>query len=83
MNAIDSNEVNTPDLLVGAETIKSFLVGLGMPPGVDVYYLRRTRRWPIGSTADGTGGGKLVASRRRLAAHVERLTRGTRSAARS
>ena len=83
MNAIDSNEVNTPDLLVGAERIKAFLVGLGMPPGVDVYYLRRAGRWPIGSTADGTGGGKLVASRRRLAAHVARLTRGTRSAARS
>ena len=52
------------DLLVGAEAIRAYLAHLGMPEDVDVYYLRRARRWPIGKTAGE--GGSLIASKRRL-----------------
>src|SRR5262245_263127 len=44
------------DLLVGADAIRAYLVFLGMPDP-DPYYLRRTKRWPIGNTASGSGGG--------------------------
>jgi hypothetical protein len=64
------------DLLVGADPIRTFLVYLGMPPDVDVYYLRRCGRWPIGNSGGGAGG-RLVASKRRLIQHIEKLTRGT------
>ena len=47
------------DLLVGAAAIRAYLVFLGMPAGVDPYYLKRSGRWPIGNTG---GGGKLIAS---------------------
>jgi len=49
-------------------------VGLGMPESTDPYYLKRSGNWPIGNTA-GTGG-KLIASRRRLARHTDRMARG-------
>ena len=65
------------DLLVGADAIRAFLVYLGMPAGVDPYYLRRARRWPIGNTG---GGGKLVASKKRLIRHAEEITRGPAAA---
>ena len=57
-------------LLIGAAAIKRFLVRLGWPENVDAYYLRRSG-WPIGSTADG--GGKLIATERRLARHTQKL----------
>ena len=52
------------DLLVGAAAIRAYLVFLGMPAGVDPYYLKRSGRWPIGNTGGSTGGGggKLIAS---------------------
>jgi hypothetical protein len=64
------------DLLVGADAIRSFLIYLGMPEGTDPYYLRRTGRWPIGSTGGSSGGGKLIASKRRLAQHTDKIARG-------
>ncbi len=62
------------DLLVGANAIRAFLVYLGMPEGTDPYYLKRAGRWPIGNT--GGEGGKLIASKRRLTRHAEKITRG-------
>jgi hypothetical protein len=69
------------DLLVGADAIRAFLVYLGMPAGVDPYYLKRAGRWPIGNTGGGAGGGgKLIASKRRLTRHTEEITRGSAAA---
>jgi hypothetical protein len=66
-----------PDLLVGSAAIHAFLVELGMPARTDPYYLRRSKRWPIGrTTTDRGSGGKLVASRRRLREYVEEIARG-------
>jgi hypothetical protein len=62
------------DLLVGADAVRAFLVHLGMPETVDPYYLKRSGHWPIGNTA-GTDG-KIIASKRRLIRHVEKITRG-------
>jgi hypothetical protein len=71
------DEVVGGDLLVGADAIRAFLIYLGMPAGVDPYYLRRAGRWPIGNTGSGIrGGGKLIASKRRLTRHAEEITRG-------
>jgi hypothetical protein len=67
------------DLLVGADAIRAYLIHLGMPQGVDPYYLRRAGRWPIGKT--GGSGGSLIASKRKLARHAELITRGSTAAA--
>ncbi len=66
------------DLLVGAGAIRAFLIYLGMPEGTDPYYLKRAGRWPIGNTGDR--GGKLIASKRQLARHAEKITRGSTAA---
>jgi hypothetical protein len=66
------------DLLVGADAIRAYLVYLGMPEGTDPYYLKRAGRWPIGNT--GGEGGKLIASKRRLTRHAEKITRGPTAA---
>jgi hypothetical protein len=66
------------DLLVGAGAIRAFLVHLGMPENVDPYYLKRSGYWPIGNTAGGEG--KIIASKRRLIRHVEKITRGPTAA---
>jgi hypothetical protein len=66
------------DLLVGADAVRAFLVHLGMPETVDPYYLKRSGHWPIGNTA-GTDG-KIIASKRRLIRHVEKITRGPTTA---
>jgi len=60
------------DLLVGAEAIRAFLVHLGMPERVDPYYLKRSG-WPIGNTGT-SGGGKIIASKRRLERYTDKLT---------
>jgi hypothetical protein len=62
------------DLLVGAAAIRAFLVHLGMP-SADPYYLKRSG-WPIGNTA-ANGGGKIIASKRRLANYTARIARGS------
>jgi hypothetical protein len=64
------------DILVGCDPIRAYLVFLGMPPTANPYYLKRSG-WPIGSTSGGgAAGGKLMASKRRLARHAENLARG-------
>jgi len=62
------------DLLVGGDAIRDYLVELGMPEETDVYYLKRTGLWPIGNT--GGDGGKLIASKRRLARHTQKIAAG-------
>jgi hypothetical protein len=74
----DGDERIAGDLLVGADAIKSYLIYRGWPEDVDVYYLKRTRRWPIGKTSGD--GGSLIASKRRLDRHVEKITRGASAA---
>ena len=59
------------DLLIGADAIRAFLVHLGMPEDTDVYYLKRAGRWPIGKT--GGEGGSLIASKRRLERHAQKI----------
>jgi hypothetical protein len=77
----DSNQYNegderlAGDLLVGAAAIRAFLVHLGMPESADPYYLKRSG-WPIGNTA-ANGGGKIIASKRRLANYTARIARGS------
>src|SRR5262245_45348534 len=66
------------DLLVGAEAILNYLIFLGVLPADaevdDVYYRKRTGRWPIGNTAGD--GGKLIALKSRLARHVQKIAAG-------
>jgi hypothetical protein len=71
-------EMRPGDLLVGAEAIRAYLVHLGMPEDVDIYYLRRTRRWPIFNT--GGKGGSLIASKFRLLRYADQITRGSAAA---
>jgi hypothetical protein len=73
----DEGDVRPGDLLVGADAIRAFLLHLGMHEKTDPYYLKRSG-WPIGNT--GGGGGKLIASKRRLTRHTEKLTRGSTAA---
>jgi hypothetical protein len=68
----DGDERLAGDLLVGAEAIKAYLVSLGMPEDTDIYYLKRAGHWPIGKT--GGDGGSLIASKRRLARHAQKIT---------
>ena len=71
MDSTQYDEVVAGDLLVGAYAIRAFLVHLGMPKDTDVYYLKRAGQWPIGSTAGS--GGKLIASKRKLARFAQKL----------
>jgi hypothetical protein len=73
----DEGDVRPGDLLIGAVEIRRFLVLLGMHEKIDPYYLKRSG-WPIGNT--GGEGGRLIASKRRLARHTEKLTRGATAA---
>jgi len=66
------------DLLVGADAIRDYLVFLGMPADIDVYYLKRLGRWPIGKTSGD--GGSLIASKRRLIRHADKIARGSTAA---
>jgi hypothetical protein len=72
----EGDERPAGDLLVGGDKILAYLVELGWPETTDVYYLRRSGRWPIGNTA-GNGGGKLVATKAGLARHSKKIARGT------
>jgi hypothetical protein len=69
----EGDERYAGDLLVGARAIRDFLVWLGRLSDEDgeddVYYLKRTGRWPI-----GTDGGNLIASKRRLTRHAQKIT---------
>jgi hypothetical protein len=75
----DDTHALAGDLLLGADAIRAFLVHLGMPEDVDVYYLKRAGDWPIGKTADGRSS-YLVASKKRLERHAEKITRGATAA---
>jgi hypothetical protein len=69
----DGDDRLAGDLLVGADAIRAYLVFLGMPDDTDaddVYYFKRSG-WPIGNT--GGDGGKLIASKRRLARHTQKI----------
>jgi hypothetical protein len=68
----DNTDELANDLLVGKDAIKAFLVHLGMPEDTDVYYLKRAGHWPIGKT--GGDGGSLIASKRRLTRHAQKIT---------
>jgi hypothetical protein len=59
------------DLLVGAGPIEAHLKQLGVP-NPDAYYLRRSGKLPIGKF-----GAHLIASRKRLARHAEKITAPT------
>jgi hypothetical protein len=74
----DGDERLAGDLLFGAEAIRAYLIFLGIPDP-DVCYLRRAGKWPIGKTADGKSA-NLIASKRRLTRHVEKITRGSAAA---
>ena len=74
LNQDDGDERVAGDLLVGADAIRAFLVHLGMPEDTDPYYLKKAGRWPIGKT--GGDSGNLIASKRRLVRHTEKVTRG-------
>ena len=74
----DDGDGRAGDLLIGADAIRAYLVFLGMPADIDVYYLKRTGHWPIGKT--GGDGGSLIASRRRLARHADKIARGPTAA---
>jgi hypothetical protein len=69
----DGDDRLAGDLLVGAEAIAAYLVYLGVP-NPDVYYLKRANVWPIGNTAGDRS--KLIASKRRLARHADKIARG-------
>ena len=74
----DGDERLAGDLLVGADAIRAFLMHLGMPESTDPYYLKRSGTWPIGNTAGD--GGKLIASKRRLTKHTDKIARGSAAA---
>jgi hypothetical protein len=65
------------DVLLGAAKIAAHLtVVLDEPVDADdVYYAHRMRKWPIGKY-----GALLIASKRRLNNHVEKMTRGPSAA---
>jgi hypothetical protein len=73
----DEGDAPAGDLLVEAGAIEDYLKSCGVPKP-NAYYLKRSG-WPIGSTATGRGG-KLIASKRRLIRHLEKLARGSSAA---
>jgi hypothetical protein len=79
-NPQNDEDERAGDLLVGAAAIQRFLVHLGFPESVNPYDLKRRSGWPIGKTSDD-GGGSLVASKRRLLLHAEKITRGNSNTA--
>ena len=70
----DDDDDLAGDLLVGAEPIEAHLKHLGVPDP-DAYYLRRAGKWPIGKY-----GANLIASKRRLNRHADKITRGPTAA---
>ena len=58
------------DLLIGGKAIGAFLKSLGFK-NADPYYFKR-RKWPIGKTGSGQSA-KLIASKRRLIRHAQKI----------
>jgi hypothetical protein len=73
-NEPDESDTPAGDLLIGAALIEAHLKQLGVHDP-NAYYLRRVGKWPIGKY-----GANLVASRRRLNRHAEKITRGPTAA---
>jgi hypothetical protein len=73
----DDDEHLAGDVLLGAKKIaKHIETILGVPVDEDdVYYFNRARKWPIGKY-----GALLIASKRRLNNHAEKITRGPTAA---
>jgi hypothetical protein len=65
------------DLLVGAAAINAYLAHFGVPDP-DAYYLRRAEKWPIGKN-----GAHLIASKRRLDRHAQKITAAARDSPRA
>ena len=65
------------DVLLGAKRIAEHLTAiLGKPVDEsDVYYFSRVKKWPIGKY-----GAFLIASRRHLTNHMQKIIRGTTAA---
>ena len=59
------------DLLIGGDEVKAFLKSLGFK-NADPYYFKK-RKWPIGKTGSGQSA-KLIASKRRLVRHAQKIT---------
>jgi hypothetical protein len=70
----DEAEGAAGDILVGFTPIRTYLISLGMPESTNPYYLKRSGNWPIGNT--GRDGGQLIASKRRLARHAQKIAAG-------
>jgi hypothetical protein len=69
------DEVSTvaDDVLIGAKKIAKHISDLGFPVDeADIYYLHRAKKWPFGKY-----GVLLIASKRRLTRHAEKLLRGS------
>ena len=77
MDTIQQDDRDAADLLVGREKIRAFLISLGMPETIDVYWLKRAGHWPIGKT--GGEGGSLIASKRALTRYAQKITAPTSS----
>jgi hypothetical protein len=60
------------DVLLGAKSIAGHITSLGFPVDeADVYYLHRAKKWPFNKY-----GIFLIASKRRLTRHAEKLLHG-------
>ena len=73
----DGDDRLAGDLLVGAARIAEHLsVLVGEPVDRDkIYYFHRAGKWPIGKH-----GAELIASKRKLARHADKITRGNTAA---
>jgi hypothetical protein len=69
----EADERIAGDLLVGKANIRNFLVQLGMPEKVDVYWLKRKGGWPIGKSGTAKSAA-LIASKRRLTRYAQKIT---------
>ena len=69
---INEAEPFANDLLVGAQKIRDFLISLGMPESVDVYYLKKKKDWPIGKSGTEDSA-TLIATKRRLVRYAQKI----------
>jgi hypothetical protein len=64
------------DVLLGAKSIAEHITSLGFPVNeTDVYYLHRAKKWPFNKY-----GVFLIASKRHLTRHAEKLLHGPTAA---
>jgi hypothetical protein len=73
----EADERVADDVLLGAKSIAAHLTSLGFPVDEsDIYYLHRAKKWPFNKY-----GAFLIASKRKLNRHAEKIIRGTNTAA--